>query len=117
MAMKGMRFTDQELQFALTIRLKSRSAYDHISDVFSGLPSSRTLDDYARSMGTGDGKISAQALSRLNQIKSQDEHGLLVLDAMILRKGIYYNQRTCKIEGYAEQESIHEMLQGLCFCC
>ncbi len=78
------------------------------------MPSITTLEDYARSMMTSaasEGKVSPVALDIVSSNLGVSHHCLLVQDAMVIKKGICYNERTKRVDGYSEVESLSELLK------
>jgi hypothetical protein len=117
-SLKGMRFPQAIIQFGLSIFNRSRQAYLELSDIFA-LPSESTMSDYARSMSLGSSEtISAASLLHLKSLTDNNsregmvEHGLLIQDAMIIKKGIVYNEHSKRIDGYSDLESISDIIQG-----
>lgn len=97
---KGMRWHPTMIRWCLSLRHKSRSAYQYIRETGANLPCNSTLDDYAHYRQIGAG-VDVEGLANLAR-----EHGgksvAILCDEMKVKDGLVYDINTGNLVGYTD---------------
>lgn len=105
--LKGRRYSKPTRRFALSIYFRNKRTYTYLAKIFA-LPSRTMLQNYVSSFNIGAGwnSFAFSALKeKLEDLDQKDRVCCVSLDAMDISKGINYNTRKDKFDGFEDLAS------------